>query len=146
MAWLNMNRTFTSYARRLLPSPNQLMIVRLPICSEHPQITADPSRIRAFIQRWCCLNAGRIAAKCASTLYPLRIVVHLHTGARALSSSVTQVAFYRAFRSYASFSISCSHIPRELYSITPIAVNTIFQTGTASLTAKGSVNCGKTER
>jgi glycosyltransferase involved in cell wall biosynthesis len=68
------------------------------ICSGQYEIIADPSRSRAFLQGWWNTKAERLAKELFTSLDPTKTVVHLHTWAKALSSSVTRAAIDRGFR------------------------------------------------
>jgi Glycosyltransferase Family 4 len=67
------------------------------VCSDQYEIIADPSRTRAFLQGLWNVKAERLAQRLFSSLDPLDTVVHLHTWAKALSSSTTRAAINRGF-------------------------------------------------
>jgi glycosyltransferase involved in cell wall biosynthesis len=62
------------------------------VCSEQPDLLANPNPLQAFAQGWWNPKAGRLAKELFATLDPRDTVVHLHIWTRALSSSVVRAA------------------------------------------------------
>jgi glycosyltransferase involved in cell wall biosynthesis len=62
------------------------------VCSEQPDLLANPNPLQAFAQGWWNPKAGRLAKELFASLDPSDTVVHLHIWTRALSSSVVRAA------------------------------------------------------
>ena len=66
-------------------------------CSEQFEILTDPNRARAFAQGWWNPTAGKLAEKLLASLDAKDTIIHLHTWAKALSSSVMKAAYLAGF-------------------------------------------------
>jgi glycosyltransferase involved in cell wall biosynthesis len=62
------------------------------VCSEQPDLLANPNPLQAFAQGWWNPKAARMAKELFAALDPRDTVVHLHIWTRALSSSVVRAA------------------------------------------------------
>jgi glycosyltransferase involved in cell wall biosynthesis len=104
------------------------------VCSEQYEIIADSSRTRAFLQGWWNVKAERLAKELFTSLDPTNTVVHLHTWAKALSSSVTRAAIDRGFRMVCTlhdFMLVCptgtlfNHPEQKICHLTPMSASCV---------------------
>jgi glycosyltransferase involved in cell wall biosynthesis len=104
------------------------------ICSDQYEIILDPNRTRAFVQGWWNVKAERIARKSFTSLDVRSTVVHLHSWAKALSSSVTRVAIDRGFPMVCTlhdFMLACptgtlfNHSEQKVCKLTPMSSSCI---------------------
>jgi glycosyltransferase involved in cell wall biosynthesis len=123
---------FVFFLCALMPIAAELIHPNIKvICTEQYEILSDPNRLRASAQGWWNFKAGRVADELFDSLNASETVVHLHTWAKALSSSVTRAAIKRNFPIVCTlhdFMLACptgtlfNHPKQEICRLTPMSV------------------------
>jgi glycosyltransferase involved in cell wall biosynthesis len=115
----------------LMPVATELIHPNIKvICTEQYEILSDPNRFRASAQGWWNFKAGSVADEVFDSLKASETVVHLHTWAKALSSSVIRAAIKRGFPIVCTlhdFMLACptgtlfNHPKQEICRLTPMS-------------------------